>query len=80
MTWDAENSMVMAWLVNAIDEEISANYVCYSTAKELWDNVNQMCSNFGNQTQIFELQLLLGGIRKGDDSVTKYFNTLKWIW
>ena len=26
-TWDAENSMIMAWLVNAMEEEISANYM-----------------------------------------------------
>ena len=46
-TWDAENSVVMTWLVNSMDEDISANYMCYSTAKELWDNVNQMYSDMG---------------------------------
>lgn len=25
--WDVENSMVMAWLVNLMEEEISVNYV-----------------------------------------------------
>ena len=39
-TWDAENSMVMTWLVNSIEEDISSNYMCYHTAKELWDNVS----------------------------------------
>ena len=34
-TWDAENSMVMAWLVNSMEEDISSNYMCYPTAKEL---------------------------------------------
>ena len=40
VTWDAENSMVMTWLLNSMDEDISSNYMCYSTTKELWDNVN----------------------------------------
>ena len=53
--WDAENSMIMAWLVNAMEEEISVNYMCYSTAKELWDNVTQMYSDLGNYSQIYEL-------------------------
>ena len=35
--WDAENSMVMTWLVNCMVEDISSNYMCYSTAKELWE-------------------------------------------
>ncbi|KAL5815770.1 hypothetical protein ACOSQ3_024148 [Xanthoceras sorbifolium] len=51
-TWDAENSMVMTWLVNSMTEDISCNYMCYSTAKELWDNVNQMYSDLGNKSQV----------------------------
>ena len=59
-TWDAENSMVMTWLVNSMEEDISSNYMCYPTAQELWENVNQMYSDLGNQSQMFELTLKLG--------------------
>ena len=79
MTWDAENSMVMMWLVNSMDEEINSNYMCYPTAKEFWDNVNQMYSDLGNQSQKYELTLKLRDIRQGEDSITKYFNSLKRI-
>ena len=54
--------------------------MCYLTAQELSENVNQMNSDIGNQSQIFELALKLGEIRQGEDNVTKYFNSLKWIW
>ena len=77
--WDAENSMVMTWLVNSMEEDISSNYMCYLTTQELWENVNQMHSDLGNQSQIFELTLKLGEIQKGEDNVTKYFNSLKRI-
>ncbi|RVX15199.1 hypothetical protein CK203_008073 [Vitis vinifera] len=63
-TPDTENSMVMMWLVNSMDEDISSNYMCYPTAKELWDNINQMYSDLGNQSQIFELKLKLGEIQQ----------------
>lgn len=80
-TWDAENSMVMTWLVNSMEEEIGANYMCYATTKELWENLNQMYSDLENQSQIFELTLKLGKIWQGEeDTVTKYFNSLKRIW
>ncbi|XP_010269385.1 PREDICTED: uncharacterized protein LOC104606050 [Nelumbo nucifera] len=46
-------------------EEIGANYLCYSTTKELWDNVSQMYSDLGNQSQVYELTLQLGDIRQG---------------
>ena len=78
--WDAENSMIMSWLVNSMEEEIGANYMCYPTAYELWENVNQMYSDLGNQSQIFELTLKLGELRQGEDTVTKYFNSLKRLW
>ena len=60
--WNAENSIVMTWLVNSMEEEISPNYMCFSTAKELWDEVTAMYSNLGNQSQIYELNLKLGEV------------------
>lgn len=62
-TWDAENSMVMTWLVNSMEEDIGSNYMCCTMVKELWDNVTQMYSNLGNQSQVYELTLKLGDIR-----------------
>ncbi|RVW35201.1 hypothetical protein CK203_101907 [Vitis vinifera] len=79
-TWDAENSMIMDWLLNVMEEDISANYMCYSTAKELWDNINQMYSDFGNKSQVYELEMKLREIQQGNNTVTKYFNTLKGLW
>lgn len=78
--WDVENSMVMTWLVNSMEEEINPNYMCFSTAKELWDEVTTMYSDLGNQSQIYELNLKLSEIRQDSDTVTTYFNSLKRIW
>ncbi|XP_073033006.1 uncharacterized protein [Primulina eburnea] len=71
-TWDAENSMVMTWLVNSMEEEIGANYMCFPTAYELWENINQMYSDLGNQSQIFELTLKLGELRPDLDLFDAY--------
>lgn len=79
-TWDAENSLVMTWLVNSMDKDISSNYMCYPTAKELWDGINQMYYDLGNQSQVYELTLKLGEIRLRANNVTKYFNSLKRLW
>ena len=72
--------MVMTWLVNSMEDDISSNHMCYLTAKELWDNVSQMYSDLGKRSQVFELTLKFGEIRRGDDSITKYFTSLKWLW
>ena len=72
--------MVITWLVNSMEEDISSNYMCYYTTKGLWDNVCQMYSDLRNQPQVYELTLKLGQIKQGEDFVTKYFNSLKRIW
>ena len=54
--------------------------MCYPIAKALWDNIIQMYSDLGNQSQIYELQLKLGDICQGENSVTKYFNVLRGLW
>ena len=36
-TWDAQNSMVMMWIVNSMKEDIKDSYWYYSTAKDMWD-------------------------------------------
>ena len=77
--WDAENSMIMTRLVNSIEDEICLNYMCYPTTKALWDII-KMHSNLRNQSQIYELQLKLGDICQGENSITKYFNVLKGLW
>ncbi|TXG57828.1 hypothetical protein EZV62_015657 [Acer yangbiense] len=73
-TWDAENSMVMAWLVNAMEEDISANYLGYSNAKDMWDNLNQMYSGLGNQSQAMNYNSNSERLNKDLDM----FNEYKW--
>ena len=53
---------------------------CYSTAKELWDSINEMYSDVSNKSQVYELTLRIGEIKQGGESITKYFNNLKRIW
>ncbi|KAI5448575.1 hypothetical protein KIW84_015834 [Lathyrus oleraceus] len=75
-TWDVENSMVMTWLVNSMDEEICANYLCKDTAKELWEGVSQMYYDLENQSQIYELTLKLGEIRQ-DEGLNANFDEVR---
>ncbi|XP_072078063.1 uncharacterized protein [Arachis hypogaea] len=78
--WDTENFMVMTWMVNSMEDDISSNYMYYTTAKELWDRVKEMYSNLGNKSQIYELTINAREIQQGSDNVTKYFHTLKQVW
>ncbi|KAL5857493.1 hypothetical protein ACOSQ3_004951 [Xanthoceras sorbifolium] len=78
--WDAENSIVMVWLVNSMEEEISANYLGFSTAREMWENLKAMYSDLGNHSQIYEIHSRVREAKQGTNSVTKYFAGLKRLW
>lgn len=59
----------MTWLMNSMKDDISFNYMCYNTAKELWEYVTKMYSKLGNQFKVYELTFKLGEIHQGNDAV-----------
>lgn len=54
--WVAENSVVLAWLFNSLEPNISRCYLWSQTAKEAWEAARKMYSDLGNSSQIFELR------------------------
>ena len=46
--WQAENSIVLAWLINSMDPKISRKYLFFKTAKEVWDAARKMYFDLGN--------------------------------
>ncbi|RVW83302.1 hypothetical protein CK203_039647 [Vitis vinifera] len=68
--------MVMAWLINSMEPEISQGYILYNTTKDIWDAANLMYSNLGNDSKLYELSEKARTIRQGDLLVMAYFNSL----
>lgn len=60
-----------------MNKEISANYMCYCTVKELWDSRIEMYYDLSDYSQMYDLQQKIGEVWQQEDSATKYFNTLK---
>ncbi|KAK0598581.1 hypothetical protein LWI29_036055 [Acer saccharum] len=79
-TWLAENSIVLAWLINSMEPKISRRYLYFKTAKEVWDAARRMYSDLGNASQIFELRSKLKEMKQGSNSVTQYFSDLQDLW
>lgn len=78
--WQAENSIVLAWLINSMDQKISRRYLFFKTAKEVWDAARKMYSDLGNASQIFEIRSKLKEIKQGNQTVTQYFSDLQDLW
>ena len=55
-TWEAENSMIMPWLLHSIQPEISKPLPFLSTTKEIWEAMTHSYSKVGIKAQVYDLK------------------------
>lgn len=78
--WEAENSTIMALLINSMEPRIGRTYLFYKTSKEIWDSMQEMYSDLENSSQWFEIRSTIRSTKQGTLGVTEYFNTLVELW
>ena len=71
--WEAENSTIMAWLINSMEPRIGRTYLFYKIAKEIWDSVQEMYLDLEKSPQCFEIRSAIRSTKQGIPSVTEYF-------
>ena len=79
-TWVAENSIVMAWLINSMEPKIGKIFMFLQTAKASWDSAKKKYSNIDNAAQIFDLKTRMKEIKQGNMSMNQYHTKLEYIW
>ncbi|KZV22302.1 hypothetical protein F511_17904 [Dorcoceras hygrometricum] len=77
--WDAENSMVMAWLVNFMEEDISAYHMWYPLPKN-FRLISVRCILILATSHKLWVAVSSWRDLEGGDSVRRYFNILKGLW
>ncbi|RVW93485.1 Retrovirus-related Pol polyprotein from transposon RE1 [Vitis vinifera] len=40
--WKIENSMIMSWLINSMNNDIGENFLLFGTAKDIWDAAKEL--------------------------------------
>jgi len=78
--WKIENNIVMSWLLNSMDNDVSENFLLYDTAKEIWDAARETFSTTNNTAELFAVEGFLHDLRQGEDSVTQYYTKLSRLW
>ena len=68
--WNAENNMVMSWLINSMTNDIGENFLLYGTTKEIWNAAKEMYSNNENTSELFEVESVLHDFRQGELTMT----------
>jgi hypothetical protein len=61
-------------MLNSIEPHIGSSCLYLSTAKEIWDHLQQMYSGIGNITQIYEVCKQYFGLEQGNQTVDEYNN------
>ncbi|RVW69137.1 Retrovirus-related Pol polyprotein from transposon RE1 [Vitis vinifera] len=74
--WKIENSMIMSWLINSMNNDIGENFLLFGTAKDIWDAAEETYSSSENISELFQVESALHDFRQGEHTVTQYYNTL----
>ena len=64
--------MVMSWLLNSLEPEIADSVICYSTASEIWQDLEKRFSQ-GNAREIASL-------KQGEMTISAYYTKMKSLW
>ena len=51
--WEVENSIMMTWLINSMEQRIGRLYLFYQKTKEVWDAVKEMHLDLEDISQSF---------------------------
>ncbi|KAK8923657.1 hypothetical protein KSP39_PZI019078 [Platanthera zijinensis] len=73
LTWDSENSLVMSWLTNSMQEALARNYLFLDTAADIWRRAEATYSRRGNAAQIFQLRRRISLLRQSDRPPSVYY-------
>ncbi|RVX02081.1 Copia protein [Vitis vinifera] len=78
--WKIENSMIMSWLINSMNNDIGEIFLLFRTAKDIWDAAKETYSSSENTSELFQVESALHDFCQGEQSVTQYYNTLTRYW
>ncbi|XP_073265014.1 uncharacterized protein [Populus alba] len=78
--WRTENSVLKGWLINSMDQSLVANFICFPTAKQVWDAIATTDFDGTDTSQVYELRRRVTRMRQRGGSIEKYYNDLQEIW
>lgn len=78
-SWSRSNNMVISWLLNSLSRDISESVLYYSTAKDIWAELED---RFGQSSgpRLFQLQKDLSDLVQGSSDIAAYYTKIKRLW
>ena len=69
--WQANDHLIMSWLLAFMELPIADLFYCTNSAKELWDKAEKLYGHKNNYAHIFQLQQNRHKIKQQNQSVTE---------
>ncbi|KOM56062.1 hypothetical protein LR48_Vigan10g195400 [Vigna angularis] len=78
--WDNEDSLIMTWMWHSMVPEISRNYMFHSSAKEIWDDLQNTFSLKKDFAACYDIESRIFNTKQGSHSVSEYHGILNGLW
>ena len=75
--WDEADSMIMSWLWNSMQLEISGPYMILTATREIREVVRQTYSKVHDEVEIYEIKTKITTTKQGTSSMIEYYNIMK---
>ncbi|KAK5832583.1 hypothetical protein PVK06_016385 [Gossypium arboreum] len=77
--WDRCNALVLSWIINTVNRDLSAGIVFASSVALVWGDLKERFNKIDG-ARIFYLLREIATASQGDSSIAAYFNRLKLLW
>jgi hypothetical protein len=79
IAWDRCNTMIISWISNSVEPEISQSILWMDTAAEIWKELKDRFYQ-GDIFRISDLQEEIYMLKQGDCTVSSYYTKMKKLW
>ncbi|XP_070041604.1 uncharacterized protein [Nicotiana tomentosiformis] len=74
--WERCNKMVKAWIINSLTIEIAISVMSFPTAKEVWQNINDIYGQ-SNESRYIQIQREISASSQGASDIASYFTKMR---
>lgn len=78
--WEANDHMVMSWLLNFMNWEITKVFIFLDSAREIWDSLGEIYGKGENLARVYQLEQVITKMNKGEKAFHLYLSSLKSMW
>lgn len=78
-TWNSENSMITAWLVNSIKPSTGKTYLFLHTAKDVWEAIKETYADWRFFAHLWK-KTQLWQTKQGTRDITDYYMEMVSLW